>query len=120
MTTISKSESLLRIGLAFAFLYPPLAAFFNPDSWIGYFPPFMMGSVPDLVLLHAFGVVEVVLALWVLVGKNIFWPCVVMAAMLVSIVLFNPGNFEVLFRDLSIAAMAIALALTQRERTVSL
>lgn len=105
---------VLRVGVAFAFIYPPLNALYNPDSWLGYFPAFLHGVVPDLLLLHAFGVVEVVLALWILSGKKIFWPSLTAAAMLVGIVVFNPGNFEVLFRDLSIAAAALALAISAR------
>ncbi|MDP2648831.1 MAG: hypothetical protein Q8P19_02930 [bacterium] len=96
--------------MAFAFLYPPVDALFNPYSWIGYFPHFVRGIAPDLVLLYLFGFVEVVIALWILSGWRIFWPSLAAAAMLVAIVSFNVANLEVLFRDLSIAAMALALA----------
>ncbi|MBI4093931.1 hypothetical protein HY417_03125 [Candidatus Kaiserbacteria bacterium] len=101
----------LRLGLAFAFLYPPLNALVDPLSWIGYFPPFLRGYVPDLLLLHAFGAVEIVLAVWILSGWRIFWPSLAAAGMLLSIVVFNPGNIQVLFRDISLAAMALALAM---------
>lgn len=101
---------LLRLGVAFAFLYPPIHALSNPDSWIGYFPPFMFAlGVPSDVLLHAFGMVEVALALWILSGWKILWPSLAAAAMLVAIVAFNLAQLEVLFRDLSIAAAALAL-----------
>ncbi len=99
----------LRVGAAFAFLYPPINALVDPYSWIGYFPFFVKGYVPDEVLLHAFGAVEIVLALWILSGWRIFWPSVAATAMLLGIVVFNPANFQVLFRDLSIAAMTFSL-----------
>ena len=82
MTPEKISNLLLRISVAFAFLYPPFDALTNPDSWIGYFPKFMQGYVPDLVLLHGFGIVEVVIALWILSGKQIFWPSIVATLML--------------------------------------
>ncbi len=108
------TDVLLRLGVAFAFLYPSIDAFSNPDSWIGYFPHFLKGYVPDLVLLHTFGAVEIVLALWILSGKKIFLPSLVAAGMLVAIVAFNLNGMEVVFRDLSIAAMALALAVSHR------
>ena len=103
-------DRTLRAGLAFSFLYPPIAAFSDPYSWIGYFPPFMRGFVPDEVLLHAFGVVEVLLALWLLSGWRAHIPATVMAVLLFAIVVLNQGQFPVLFRDFSIAMMAIALS----------
>jgi len=103
---------LLRIGVAFAFLFPPINAYFYPDSWIGYFPSFVHGFVPDLVLLHGFGVIEIIIAMWILSGRKIFLPSLTAGLMLVGIVLINLNNFEILFRDLSIALMAFALAVS--------
>jgi uncharacterized membrane protein YphA (DoxX/SURF4 family) len=122
MTPEKISNLLLRVGVAFAFLYPPFNALSNPDSWIGYFPKFIHGLASDAVLLHGFGVIEVIIAFWILLGKKIFWPSLVATLMLIVIVLANPSNFEVLFRDLSIAAMALALAIAsfsgERESTL--
>ena len=111
------SNLLLRIGVAFAFLYPPFDALSNPDSWIGYFPKFLHGIAPDPVLLHGFGVLEVIIALWILSGRKIFWPTLAAGVMLATIVLANLNNFEVLFRDLVIAAMAFALTFEAKEST---
>jgi uncharacterized membrane protein YphA (DoxX/SURF4 family) len=102
---------ILRAGVTFAFLYPPINALMNPFDWIGYFPGFTRGIVPDMVLLHSFGAVEVIIALWILWGRKIFWPSVLATVMLVAIVAFNLSNFVVVFRDLSIAAASLSLAL---------
>ncbi|HEV7448994.1 MAG TPA: DoxX family membrane protein [Candidatus Paceibacterota bacterium] len=102
---------VLRIGVALAFLYPPVDALSNPDSWVGYFPQFVLNSgVPSQVLLHGFGIIEVVLALWILSGWRVMWPALLATLMLVGIVAFNLSQFEILFRDVSIAAGALALA----------
>lgn len=106
----TRVDWILRIGLAFAFLYPPLDAIADPYSWIGYFPTWMHGYVPDMVLLHAFGVVEIIIALWILSGWKIFWPSCLALLMLLAIVFVNADQFELLFRDLSIATIALALA----------
>jgi uncharacterized membrane protein YphA (DoxX/SURF4 family) len=111
---------VLRGGVSFAFLYPPINALFDPDSWIGYFPSFIHGFVPDVVLLHTFGVVEVVIALWILSGWKIFWPSLIATAILLTIVIFDYRDFQVLFRDVTIASMSLGLALLNfRTRTVS-
>jgi uncharacterized membrane protein YphA (DoxX/SURF4 family) len=118
---LSSPEALLRIAVAFAFLYPPIDALFEPAAWLGYFPSFITNAfhtiaiplkLSDVVLLHGFGLLEVALAVWVLVGRRIRIPALIMAALLFVIVGFNldPSNFSVLFRDVSIAFAALALA----------
>jgi hypothetical protein len=116
MSIERRADVVLRIGAAFAFLYPPLNALSDPDSWIGYFPSFVHGYVPDPLLLHTFGVVEVVIALWIFSGWRIFWPCIIATAMLVGIVAFNMPQLQILFRDLSIAAFTLGLGLLHLPR----
>ncbi len=111
MTREGIANLTLRIGVAFTFLYPPLDALLDPDSWIGYFPHFMRGYVPDMVLLHSFGAIEVVIALWILSGKKIFLPSLAATAMLLTIVAINIPEFQILFRDLALAAMPLSLAI---------
>jgi hypothetical protein len=105
------ADLVLRASVALAFLYPPYAALQDPDGWIGYFPPFVANLGNELYLLHAFGALEVVLALWILSGWRIVYPALAASALLIAIVVFNLPQFEVLFRDLSIALVALALAL---------
>ena len=105
-------DCILRAALAFAFLYPPISAWSDPFSWLGYVPAFAYVLWPwsHLVLLHLFGVAEIVLALWVLSGWRIALPSALACFLLLFIVVTNPGQFEILFRDLSIAAIAFVLA----------
>lgn len=103
---------MLRIGVAFAFLYPALRAIFDPVSWLSYFPNFIRDvPIDSLILLHGFGAVEVAIALWLLSGWKILTPALLAALMLVGIVAFNTADMDVVFRDLSIAIMAFALVL---------
>jgi uncharacterized membrane protein YphA (DoxX/SURF4 family) len=107
----------LRLSVAFSFLYPPFAALRDPDSWIGYFPNFVRAlPINTTLLLHAFGVVEVVIALWLISGWRVRYPALLAGLMLVAIVAFNLNQFDVLFRDLTIAGAALALALWPTRR----
>ena len=102
---------ILRVGVAFAFLYPPVDALFDPTTWVGYLPHFVRGFAPDLVVLHGFGLLEVGIALWILSGKKIFIPSVLATLILLFIVYLNLQDFQIIFRDVSIAAASLALAL---------
>jgi len=110
------AELMLRIGLALSFIYPALSALVDPYAWIGYFPSAVLtlASGNDLLFLHVWGTCQVLLALWVLFGTRIFVPSIVMAIALVLIVIANPAQFPILFRDLSIALAAGALAWMHR------
>lgn len=115
------AEVLLRLGVAFAFLYPPINAFIDPYAWVGYFPMFVKVLAPEMLLLHVFGVVEIIIGLWILSGRRIFLPSALATVLLAMIVLFNVGDFQVLFRDVAIALMALALAVLNRPKpTVAL
>jgi len=110
-------ELLLRASVAFAFLYPPIAALSDPDAWIGYFPGFLLSvGLDEFVLLHIFGAIEGVIALWILFGRKVFFPSIVAAVVLIAIVAFNGIQFPILFRDVSIALAAVALALMHHPR----
>jgi uncharacterized membrane protein YphA (DoxX/SURF4 family) len=113
MTYTKTTDLILRVAVAFAFLYPPFNAFSQPEAWVGYFPAFMAGLGDPVLVLHIFGIVEIGIALWILSGWKIWLPSLAAAAMLVSIVAFNSSEFQVLFRDLPIAAAALVLAITR-------
>lgn len=106
-------QLLLRLAIAFSFAYPAIAAYFDPDAWIGYFPAFIPSSI---LLLHVFGAVEIVIALWIVFGRRVVIPCVAAAIILLAIVAFNLNQFDILFRDVSIALAALALAFVQLRR----
>ncbi|HEX5774814.1 MAG TPA: hypothetical protein VFY28_02545 [Candidatus Paceibacterota bacterium] len=109
-------EWCARGAVAFAFLYPPLSALTDPYSWIGYFPGFLLDAVApsEMLLLYAFGVLQVLLAVLILFMARPWLPSLAAAVVLVAIVAASPSQFPILFRDLSLALAALALALYHR------
>jgi hypothetical protein len=113
------SGSLLRLGVAFAFIYPALDAFFHPDAWIGFFPFFMRDYVSDALLLNAWGIFEIVIGIWILSDKKIFIPSLIATLSLIGIVVFNFSLIDILFRDIALALAAASLVLSAANERVS-
>lgn len=111
-------ELLLRVGLAISFLYPALHALTDPYAWIGYFPPFLLSLAGEhtILMLHVWGAIEVVLALWLLFARHVFIPSTIMAIALMAVVIANPAQFPILFRDVTIVLAAGALAWMHRPK----
>ena len=109
------SYLLLRIAVAFAFLYPAYGFFSAPNNWIGYIPAFVRNiGVSQGTLLLCLMAVHIILALWILSGWRIFIPSLVASFFLGSVVYFNSNQLDILFRDLSLALVALALAFSSR------
>ena len=116
--TMSKTSNLLlRIALAFAFLYPAYGMWTNPNDWLGYIPSLVknIGLSQDILLMLIAGL-HLVIALWILSGWKIFFPSLVATVFLGSVVYFNQNQLDVLFRDISLALVAVALAFGAKNR----
>lgn len=107
-------QTLLRIAIAGAFLYPAIAALITPAAWLGYFPHFVLGIVPDTLLILGWSVIEAILALWILSGKKIFVPSLIACVLLAAIVIFNLSLIDIVFRDVALALVALYLTFTSR------
>lgn len=106
---------LLRIGLAFSFIYPPLSAFFHPYAWVGYIPAFLTHyGLSDMTLLHLFGLIELLIGVLLLLNIQIRKTAAVAAVILFLIVAYHYRQMDVLFRDIPILLMAVALALSSK------
>ena len=109
------SSLLLRIALSFAFLYPAYGFWTNPNDWLGYIPEFVRNiGLSQNVLLMLLTGFHLIIALWLLSGWRIFIPAVLAALFLLSVVYFNRNQLDVLFRDISLALAALALAFSNR------
>lgn len=110
----ASAETLwLRLGLAFVFLYAAISASFDPAAFAVYFPAFIPEWAVDIGLPF-FAVYEVALALAFLTGTRTHGTALLATVTLVGIVVFNPGAFSVLFRNVAIACAALALASATR------
>lgn len=100
----------LRMGLAAVFLYAAIASFMDPDTWATFLPSFMGDMMPLRTVLFAFSVYELVLAALLLLDKYVFSVAVLSALTMIGILVTNAAGMDVLFRDVAIMFMALALA----------
>lgn len=109
MTYLRYSSILLRIGLASVFLYAAIASFIEPENWIGYMPVMLRNLLPGDSMLQIFSLIEIALSVWLLSGWKVLYSAGVSAVMMVGIVLTNFGAIDIVFRDIAIFFMAVAL-----------
>ena len=108
---------LLRVGVATVLLYAASASLIDPNSWIGFLPGWMRTMMPPKILLTAFSIYEILLALWLLSGKRTFEASLLAALTLFAITITNFRILEIVFRDIAIMFGALALAaLTKKPR----
>ena len=114
------ASPVLRVGVAFAFIYAAIDGFVDPDSWVGWFPKSARDIMREETLLIVWGAVElilgiwifqIILSLWIVSGKKIFWPSLVASLSLAGLILTNLGAMDIIFRDVTILAATIALTI---------
>lgn len=106
---------LLRVAVAFAFVYAAISGFLNPTAWVGYFPPFLQQLGPVHWVMASWGIMELLLAAAILFLRDVYYPALIAAALLIGVVVFNWGAMDIVFRDIPIALASVALALLSRE-----
>ncbi len=110
------SSLLIRLGLAFVFLYAAVFMTFAPEKYIIYFPDFMRELVPGYTLLHVFAVFEVILSFFLIIGRFTYAAAIVSFLTMFALTAVNLDKFSVLFRNVSIILSALALAVQTRKK----
>ncbi len=104
-----KIEYILRFGLAFAFIYPAISAFVEPNNWIGFIPVFIREIVPASIFLPIYSVAELIIGAGIIFSKNPLYYAVSGIFILSAVVILNVGSFDLVFRDVSVIGIAVAL-----------
>lgn len=106
---------LLRIGLAFIFIYAAISALVLPDAWIGFYPQWMLNIIPANLLLYSHSFFEILLSLWLISGKKISYAAILAGLWLLGIISGTLDSFLITFRDVAILFSAAALAVLSKE-----
>ncbi len=114
MNQILKSSKILRWGLAFVFVYATIEIFVHPANFLKYTPSFITLLIPLKFFLIGFACFEVLLALWLISGYKTQYAALISFFLLIGIVFLNLGHFQVLFRNVAIAAASLSLYILDR------
>lgn len=104
---------LLRVGLAFVFVYAAVEVYVHPANFLKYIPNIMLNQIPLDLFLGLFGISEVVLAVWLLSGWKGIYPALLSVLMMIGIVVFNMEYFQILFRNIAIGFGGLALVVLE-------
>ena len=100
---------LLRSGLSIVFLYAAFSSFLNPLNWIGFVPEFIKFLIPKETFLIIFSIYEIILGIGLLSSYKTFQLSILSSATLFFILFGNINALDILFRDIAIFFMALAL-----------
>ena len=107
---------LLRSGIAIVFIYAAISSFLNPTSWIGFVPGFIELVIPGGIFLIIFSVYEIILGFGLLADYKTFSLSIISSITLFFILFGNILALDILFRDIAILFMSLALvALSSRK-----
>jgi len=99
----------LRSGLAVVFLYAGLGALLNPTSWVGFIPVWIRSIIPTSIFLPLHAIMDIIIGSWLLSGQKKFYAALFASLALSSIIIFNIGALDIIFRDVALLFSAIAL-----------
>lgn len=101
---------LLRLGLAFVFVYAATASFADPDKFERYLPAMLAHPWVEHWCLPAFSTYELGLAVALATGRRLVLASTLAALTVTAITVVNPAEFDVLFRNVAIICTALSLA----------
>lgn len=107
---------LLRVGLAFVFIFAGVAALSNPSNWIGYIPAWVSNTLPfpAEIFLKIHASADILIGVLLLLGLWIRWVALAGALFLLSIVIFY-GVDEVTFRDIGLIGALLSIVFMKDE-----
>ncbi|HEY4496552.1 MAG TPA: DoxX family membrane protein [Candidatus Paceibacterota bacterium] len=113
---LSAHENLiLRLALAFTFLWSGLSSLYSPENWIGFVPDWIELFIAKDIFLTVHSVAEISLGIGFLIG--LWTPIFSLIAFLALIsILIIAGIDDITFRDVGLVALALVLFLRSLKR----
>lgn len=107
------------MALAFSFIYSGIASLIAPDAWVGFIPSFISNFIDSYTFLNIFSTFEIILGLWIIWGKGIFYSSALSAFILFGIIVSNLSLLEIIYRDIPIFFVSLALLVLNIEKEIT-
>jgi len=105
----NSAGTILRWGLAFVFFYAAVSSLLKPEDWPGYFPQFLQNQQFSHLFLVSFAAYEIILAVFLFLGKKLMKISLIAAITFGAIVVLNLGALDTVFLDVGLLMAALAL-----------
>lgn len=102
---------ILRIGLAFAYIFIAILCFYNPTIVAEYLQPFISPDATVLPIL--LGIFALCMSAWILSGKVLFISSSLSLLILFTILALNIDKAFVIFASMQTLCLNVALILAQ-------
>ena len=102
---------MLQIGISFTFVYAAISSFINPQSWIGFIPNFITNTITRSYILAFFSFYEILLSIWLLSSKKLFYSSLLSSITLFFITILNFDSLDIVFRDIGLLFASISLVI---------
>lgn len=109
MGKLGMVKLLLRVGIAFVFVYAAVSMSLKPEEYSRYLPVLVKEFFPPTPFLHFFGIFEIILSLWLISGKWNLYPSILASATIFALTIVNLSEFNTLFRNVGIFFASLAL-----------
>lgn len=100
---------LLRTGLAISFFYAAISSLISPVSWAGYVPEFLTSFINMKLYLPIHSVYDFIIGFFLIIDYKTFYTSILAALTIFLIIIFNLPALDIVFRDIGLLLMAIAL-----------
>ena len=102
----------IRLGLGVVFGWFGVDKFIHPEAWFKWVPAWVSGiaPVPPNMMMYAQGGLEVLIALFLVLGLFTRVIAVIASVLLAGIILSSGGIHDITIRDLGLFSAALSLA----------
>lgn len=107
---VTKVSLILRVGLAISFIYAAISSFLNPINWLGFIPNFIEIIISREIFLMIFAIFQIILGISLLANYRTYLISIISSITLFLIIVSNLFILDIVFRDIAILFMALALA----------